>query len=250
LTETRRTRATSQDYQEFRDILDQLKVLFGLSQKDAAKKLRVSEEMISRYVNERCNLPQTKLNQARILLEEFRNQSPFVENPKTDSTGTGRDAPISNRRGDPRKDSPLFRKEAVKLVHLLQEHGLPLISYARAGQDGFFEDFYPFGGTDEYVKPLCAVKDPLHSFCLEVKGDSMVPRYTDGEIVVICTTSPCLPKDYVLIKTESGEVMIKQYFVKGENIVAHSLNPEFEDRFFDPREVTHIFKIIGSQSRG
>lgn len=242
-------RASSQDYQEFRELLDHLKVQFGLSQKEVAKRLRVSPEMISRYVNERCNLPQKKLNQARILLEGLRNQDLYVEDSKTDSTEIGREGELSEKSKEFQLGSSYFRKQGDKLVHLLRENGLPLISYAKAGQDGFFEDFYPYGGADEYIKPLCTVKDPVHSFCIEVKGDSMEPRYLEGEIAVICTTSLYIPKDFVLIKTESGEVMVKQYFMKGKKIVAHSLNPKFEDRSFDPQEITHIFKIIGSQAR-
>ena len=61
---------------------------------------------------------------------------------------------------------------------------MPVIGYAMAGKDGYFDDAgYPAGsGWDEVAFP--DLEDP-HCYALEVTGDSMTPVYRDGDIIIV-----------------------------------------------------------------
>src|SRR3979490_2883114 len=60
---------------------------------------------------------------------------------------------------------------------------VPLLGFAQAGTGGYFDDGgFPAGkGWDEVG--LLAVNDE-HAYALEISGDSMKPRYRDGDVIV------------------------------------------------------------------
>ncbi len=61
---------------------------------------------------------------------------------------------------------------------------IPLLGFAKAGKGGFFDDSgFPEGnGWDEIDVP--GVTDP-NAYALEITGDSMVPVYREGDIIII-----------------------------------------------------------------
>jgi phage repressor protein C with HTH and peptisase S24 domain len=86
---------------------------------------------------------------------------------------------------------------------------VPLIGAAQAGAAGFFDDAgYPVGsGWDEI--PFPGVEDP-HAYALEISGDSMLPAFRDGDVVVVSPSASVRRGDRVVVKTLEGEVMAKQ----------------------------------------
>ena len=86
---------------------------------------------------------------------------------------------------------------------------MPLIGFAEAGAGGYFDDGgFPVGkGWDEIAFP--AVSDE-HAYALEVSGDSMEPAYRDGDVIMVSPAAPIRRGDRVVVKTRSGEVMVKE----------------------------------------
>ena len=86
---------------------------------------------------------------------------------------------------------------------------VPVIGYAQAGQQGYFDDAgYPTGtGWDELLFP--DLGDP-NAYALEVSGESMSPVYRDGDRIIVSPNSPIRRNDRVVVKTVDGEVMAKQ----------------------------------------
>jgi phage repressor protein C with HTH and peptisase S24 domain len=78
--------------------------------------------------------------------------------------------------------------------------GLPLLGLARAGAGGYFTDGgFPAGsGWDEVALPGSANDG---SYALAVSGDSMLPAYRDGDIIVISPSAECRPGDRVVVRT-------------------------------------------------
>ena len=85
---------------------------------------------------------------------------------------------------------------------------IPLIGFAHAGGNGFFDGggFPVGGGWDEIAFP--GVGDPA-AYALEIAGDSMEPVYRDGDIVVVSPSTPVRRNDRVVVRTRFGEVMAK-----------------------------------------
>ena len=121
---------------------------------------------------------------------------------------------------------------------------IPIIGIAQAGERGFFDDAgYPTGnGWDEIAFP--DIGDPS-AYGLEISGDSMVPVYRNGDIVIISPAAGVRNGDRVVVKTVEGEVMAKELVRRtAKRIEVASVNPAFPPRVFELREVSWVARII------
>lgn len=121
---------------------------------------------------------------------------------------------------------------------------VPLLGFAQAGAGGFFDDGgFPSGaGWDEVEVPM-ASRDS--AYALEVTGDSMLPLYRDGDIIIVAPGEPLRRGDRVVVKTADGEVMAKVLHRQtARSIDLHSLNPDHPDRSFSLDEIEWIARII------
>ncbi len=121
---------------------------------------------------------------------------------------------------------------------------VPLIGFAQAGTQGFFDDAgFPAGaGWDEVSLP--GVNDP-NAYALEISGDSMEPVYRDGDVVVVSPSTPIRRGDRVILRTREGEVMAKLLVRRSaRRVELKSLNPEHPDRSFELPQVDWVHRII------
>lgn len=121
---------------------------------------------------------------------------------------------------------------------------IPLIGLAQAGAGGYFDDAgYPQGqGWDEVEFPAGAGDG---TFALEVSGDSMVPLYREGDILLVDRAEQVRRGDRVVVRTTGGEVMAKVLQRRTPNVVElRSINPEHEDRVLPATEVDWIARIV------
>lgn len=121
---------------------------------------------------------------------------------------------------------------------------IPLIGFAQAGGEGYFDDGgYPVGGSWDEVG-LPDVADP-HAYALEISGDSMEPVFRDGDHVIVSPAAPIRRGDRVVVRTKDGQVMAKQLARRSARRVdVRSLNPAHPDYSFDLSEVTWIHRIV------
>ncbi len=123
---------------------------------------------------------------------------------------------------------------------------VPLIGLAQAGAGGFFDDggFPTGGGWDEVAFP--DVPDP-NAYALEISGESMLPLYRDGDIVIVAPNASVRRGDRVVVKTREGEVLAKELKRRTENIIElKSLNPDHPDRLIPTDRVAWLARIIWS----
>ena len=123
---------------------------------------------------------------------------------------------------------------------------IPLIGMAQAGAGGFFDDGgFPTGsGWDEVAFP--ELPDP-NAYALEISGDSMLPLYRDGDVIIVSPNASMRRGDRVVVKTTDGEVLAKELKRRTENVIElKSLNPDHPDRTLSSDKVTWIARIIWS----
>jgi phage repressor protein C with HTH and peptisase S24 domain len=121
---------------------------------------------------------------------------------------------------------------------------VPLIGFAQAGSDGFFDDGgYPVGGGwDEVTLP--EIGDP-NAYALEISGESMEPVFRDGDMVIVSPAAPIRRGDRVVVRTLRGEVMTKQLARRSaRRIELRSLNPAHPNYSFDLAEVAWMHRIV------
>jgi phage repressor protein C with HTH and peptisase S24 domain len=126
----------------------------------------------------------------------------------------------------------------------LATQNVPLIGFAEAGAGGYFDDGgFPVGrGWDEIAFP--AVNDE-HAYALEISGESMMPAYRDGDVIVVSPAAPIRRGDRVVVKTKDGEVMVKELKRRtSKTIELRSLNPSHKERTLPVRDVVWIARIV------
>jgi len=121
---------------------------------------------------------------------------------------------------------------------------VPLIGFAQAGAGGFFDDGgFPAGqGWDEIDFP--GVADAA-AYALEVAGDSMLPLYRNGDIIVVSPAAQVRRGDRIVLRTTDGEVMAKilKRRTAAEMQLA-SLNPEHQERVVPATAVDWLARIM------
>ncbi len=125
-------------------------------------------------------------------------------------------------------------------------HAIPLIGFAQAGAKGYFdEDGYPVGDAWDEIKFPEADAKEQGSYALEISGDSMEPLYRKGDVLVLSRDSKIHKGDRVVVRTSSGEVMVKELANKsGGKIELKSLNPKHETRILSTDEVSWMARVL------
>lgn len=121
---------------------------------------------------------------------------------------------------------------------------LPLLGFAQAGAEGFFDsNGFPSGtGWDEAAFP--AVSDE-HAYALEVSGDSMRPIYRDGDILIVSPAAPTRRGDRVVIKTTTGEVMVRELNRRSaKSLEVKSLNGDNAEQSLPATDVVWVARIV------
>ena len=101
------------------------------------------------------------------------------------------------------------------------ESQIPVVGTVRAGYGALaFEE--------DYGKEYACVKDPKNYFFLVVKGDSMEPRFHDGQTVWVHQQLTLAPGE-IGVFLYDGSAYLKQLRRDGGRVWLHSLNPAYHD---------------------
>lgn len=117
---------------------------------------------------------------------------------------------------------------------------VPVISLVAAGAWTFASDDYPSGVADEYV--ASDIKGE-NIFAVRVKGDSMEPEFTEGDIIILNPHAKTYHGDYVIVRNDEGEATLKQLKQYGKTKVLHPLNSRYPDIELFPEK--HQYVVVG-----
>jgi len=197
----------------------------------AIDKLAQSQGLSVSGLAKAAGLDPTSFNKSKRVTAEDRPRWPSTESLARvlDATGASLDEFVALVEGG-------ARPNRVRPV--------PLIGMAQAGSGGYFDDagFPVGGGWDEVSLP--DVQDE-NAYALEVSGDSMLPVYRDGDVIVVSPAASVRKGDRVVVKTMDGEVLAKVLARQSEKRVElQSLNPAYEARVLKPEEILWMARII------
>ncbi len=127
-----------------------------------------------------------------------------------------------------------------------QISAIPLLGFAQAGAGGFFDDGgFPAGQGWDIVDFPADPNRRAGCYALEVQGDSMLPLYRDGDVLIVEPGAQVRRGDRVVVKTREGEIMAKVLFRQTpRTIELVSLNPDHPNRSFDMAEIEWVARII------
>jgi len=121
---------------------------------------------------------------------------------------------------------------------------IPLLGLAKAGKGGFFADGgFPAGnGWEEIEVP--GVTD-AQAYALEISGDSMMPVYREGDLIVVSPAATIRKGDRVVVKTNDGQVMAKvMQRQTAKTLELASFNAAHETKVLDMKDVDWMARIM------
>lgn len=123
---------------------------------------------------------------------------------------------------------------------------IPVIGYAQAGQNGFFDDAgYPVGDGWDSITLNEFEAGKARVYALEISGDSMEPLYRAGDRIVVAPGAAVRRGDRVVVRTTKGEVMAKELIRQtASKIELRSFNPQYSERTLSAAEITWIARIV------
>ena len=188
----------------------------------------------------RAGLDSTAFNRSKRHGGDGRPRWPSTESIAKVLTATGES--LGEFVGLSAKASPL-REPRARLGGL---RPVPLLGFAEAGAGGFFDDGgFPAGqGWDEIALP--GISDET-AYALEVSGESMMPLYRDGDIVIVSPAAQIRRGDRVVVRTRGGEVMAKVLKRRtAKEVELASFNPAHGDRVVPMKDVEWVARILGA----
>ena len=106
---------------------------------------------------------------------------------------------------------------------------------------------------EDYGKEYACVKDPENYFFLVVKGDSMEPRISDGDLALVHRQNTLDNGDLgVLVYGSDGEGTLKKYIQRGNSVVLHPFNPAYEEMVIKGEELDHLYiagKVVETKAK-
>ena len=141
----------------------------------------------------------------------------------------------------------------------LERQGLrtiPVINKVAAGYPKEFTDLgYPVGIADEYVAAPAELSDP-NAFAVHVVGDSMEPRYHEGDLVIlspaatVASGSDCFVRFAAEGRPQDSEATFKRVFFDGpESVRLQPLNERYAPRLLKPSEIEGIYRAVARHEK-
>ncbi|MGL4923318.1 LexA family protein [Aeromonas sp. 30P] len=102
----------------------------------------------------------------------------------------------------------------VEPAVIFQGKRIPILSYVQAGNwREMCEQATAFDGNVEYVSAGGEIGP--YGFGLWLRGDSMVPLFKEGDLIIVDPDESPQPGDYVVAKNGSNEATFKKYRPRG-----------------------------------
>jgi len=141
-----------------------------------------------------------------------------------------------------------FVERTAGNVERVRTNAVPVINKVSAGYPKDFTDLsYPRGIADEYIS--CPDVDDKDAFAARVFGDSMIPKYREGDIVIFSPSLSPRTGDDCFVRMDDGLTTFKRVFFESDdrNIPVLRLQPRNEK--YPPKVVvsecvTGLYKAV------
>ena len=119
---------------------------------------------------------------------------------------------------------------------------LPVLGTVKAGYNYLAEQ-----NIIDYINPYMDMAEPENYFGLLVKGDSMSPKFDDGDYVIVHKTDGCFESGKICVVLINGdEATIKKVIKTEDGIELCAFNPYYPVKKYTFEEIKQLeIKIIG-----
>lgn len=173
--------------------------------------------------------------------------SPDTRNPTPDSS---RDLPDSINLDDAYLSGVLQElvDRSAGNVEAVTANAVPVVNRVSAGYPKDFTDLsYPKGVADDYVS--CPDLHDRDAFAARVHGDSMTPKYQEGNIVIFSPSLPPRDGDDCFVRFQDGHTTFKRVFFETGEAGASVLrlqprNEKYRPQIVPSEKVTGLYRAV------
>lgn len=137
--------------------------------------------------------------------------------------------------------SDLIEEKSVDSLHHIKGVKIPVLGYVRAG--------IPISAVEEildYEEISEEMSRQGKFFALKIKGDSMEPKFSEGDVVIVQQQSTVENGDIAVVLVNGDDATVKKFYRSDSGIKLISTNPAYDPFFFTPDEVNTLpVQIIG-----
>ncbi len=133
-------------------------------------------------------------------------------------------------------------------IESLPAQSVPVVNRVSAGYPKDFTDLgYPPRAADEYVS--CPDVFDRDAFAARVHGDSMTPKYREGDVVIFSPAAPWRDGSDCFVRFEDGQTTFKRVFMeKAENGAAvlrlQPRNERYRPQVIPSEKVSGLYKAV------
>src|SRR3954454_8488956 len=133
-------------------------------------------------------------------------------------------------------------------IETVRTNAVPVINKVSAGYPRDFTDLsYPPRVADDYVG--CPDVQDKDAFAARVHGDSMVPKYREGDIVIFSPAASPRSGDDCFVRFEDGQTTFKRVFFEsdpgGKSILRlQPRNEKYPPRIIPSEDVTGLYRAM------
>ena len=218
-----------------------------------------------KIARERAGLTQPQLaekchwsSQSRVSNYETDGREPKSADLKTISKATGVSFSwLSTGEGEPdivlykngKAEAKLEVKSTTEQYHSNITDGpeiqgrVPLISMVQAGNFCESIDLFQPGEAEEWI--ACPASHSDQSYALRVQGESMLPRFSEGEIIIVDPNVAHDAGKFVIARRNSDhKTTFKQLMKDDDDFYLKALNPDWGDRYIRMAEEWHVCGVV------
>ena len=145
----------------------------------------------------------------------------------------------------------LARADDAERERQVRLRSVPVINQVAAGYPREFTDLgYPVGIADDYVSVPAEMADP-NAFAVRVVGDSMEPKYREGDVVIFSPGSVVRSGDDCFVRFAPGsgpgedESTFKRFFFDGpDQVRLQPINERYAPSVVRPETVARAFRAV------
>lgn len=130
---------------------------------------------------------------------------------------------------------------------------IPVLTYAEAGigKSAWDPDAYSKGMGMYRIPRPPDISDP-QAVAFEIKGDSMTPRFEEGDVAIVSPKAEVRNGDYVVLRlVETEEIMAKRIRFASAYIVLESINTAYEPIVLtNSQAMSFYYKIVQVRLKG
>ncbi len=214
----------------------------GIKQNDLARRLDVSRTTISMWENE-SSLPVYET--LTMLSEIFGEPISLIVQPIAewdDETQRGYDILTEveekieylEKNGVPHHLAKFYNSEKNR-QSIKRKTRIPVLGYVRGGN--------PEAAYEEVIGYEEITEEMMHSgeyFGLIVKGDSMEPRFTEGDTVIVKKQPSADSGNIVVALIGETNATIKKLILDEKGMILQPLNPAYKPKYFSREDIRSL----------